>query len=69
MNLSKKTRMFLLGAVLAAVTSGASYADRCVPNPDAICPLIFDPVVCQGGETYSNSCFAAAACAKGCRPA
>jgi hypothetical protein len=62
-------RSLLLGLVLAAAAGTASYADKCVPDPDAICPLIFAPVTCNNGETYSNRCFAEADCARGCRPA
>ena len=69
MSRATKIRMFLLGIVLAAATSTATYAAKCVPNPDAICPLIFAPVTCNNGVTYSNQCFANADCAKGCRPA
>ena len=69
MNRATKIRMFLLGLVLAAVTSTAGYADKCVPNPNAICPFIFAPVTCNDGVTYSNQCFADAACARGCHPA
>ena len=64
-----KIRLFLLSLVLTGAMSGVSYADRCVPDPNAICPLIFAPVTCNNGVTYSNQCFADAACAKGCRPA
>jgi hypothetical protein len=62
-------RLFLLGLAVAGATSTASYADKCVPDPNAICPLIFAPVTCNNGVTYSNQCFADADCAKGCRPA
>ena len=63
-------RMFLLGLALTGGAMGTvSYADQCVPDPNAICPLIYAPVTCNNGVTYSNSCFADAACAKGCRPA
>ena len=67
----KKTtliRSFLLGLALTAAAGSASYADRCVPDPNAICPLIYAPVICNDGVTYSNQCFANAACARGCRP-
>lgn len=62
-------RLFLLGLSLTGAVGSVSYADQCVPDPNAICPAIFDPVTCNNGVTYSNSCFAAADCAKGCRPA
>ena len=62
-------RLFLLGLAMTGVSAGASYADRCVPDPNAICPLIYAPVTCNNGVTYSNQCFANAACAKGCQPA
>jgi hypothetical protein len=69
----KKTtwiRMFLLGLTLTGATmGGVAHADRCVPDPNVICPLIFAPVTCNNGVTYSNQCFATADCAKGCRPA
>lgn len=69
MKINTKIRLFLLGLVLTGGLSGVAYADRCVPDPNAICPLIFAPVTCNDGVTYSNQCFADAACAKGCRPA
>jgi hypothetical protein len=63
-------RALLLGLALTGGMGSVSYADRCVPNPNPICPLIFAPVTCAStGETYSNECFAAADCARGCRPA
>lgn len=66
---SKLIRMFLLGLALTGATGTVAHADKCVPNPNAICPLIFAPVTCNNGETYSNQCFADADCARGCRPA
>lgn len=42
---------------------------KCKPDPNAICPLIYAPVTCSNGQTYSNQCFADANCATGCRPA
>jgi len=58
--------------VLSAGALGAgsvAHADKCVPDPNAICPFIFAPVTCNDGVTYTNQCFADAACAKGCKPA
>lgn len=69
MKTTTKIRLFLLGLVLTGGLSGVAYADRCVPNPNPICPFIYEPVTCSDGVTYSNSCFAEAACAKGCRRA
>jgi Kazal-type serine protease inhibitor-like protein len=62
-------RTFLLGLTLAGAMGTVSYADKCVPDPNAVCPLIYAPVTCNNGVTYSNQCFADADCAKGCRPA
>lgn len=62
-------RTFILGLTLAGSMGAVSYADKCVPDPDAVCPLIYAPVTCSNGVTYSNQCFADADCAKGCRPA
>jgi hypothetical protein len=67
-----KIRLFLLlglALVGAAGTTKVAYADKCVPDPNAICPLIFAPVTCNNGVTYSNQCFADADCARGCHPA
>ncbi|HEV2855176.1 MAG TPA: hypothetical protein VHC97_20445 [Thermoanaerobaculia bacterium] len=62
-------RSLLLGLALTAIGSASSYADKCVPDPNAICPLFYSPVTCNNGVTYSNQCFADADCARGCRPA
>ena len=62
-------RMFLLGLALTGSMGAISHAAPCEPDPNVICPAIYDPVTCSNGVTYSNSCFAAADCAKGCRPA
>ena len=34
----------------------------CTPNPDVFCILSVDPVCGKNGMTYSNPCFAKAAC-------
>lgn len=65
----QRTRILLLALALTGTTASVSLAKRCVPDPDAICPLIFAPVTCNNGVTYSNQCFADADCARGCRPA
>jgi hypothetical protein len=68
MNRATKIRMFLLGAALTAMGTVA-YADRCVPDPNPICYQIYAPVTCNNGVTYTNQCYADAACAKACHPA
>ncbi|HEX6902702.1 MAG TPA: hypothetical protein VF789_23490 [Thermoanaerobaculia bacterium] len=67
--MTKMIRVFLLGLVVTSTMGSVSYADRCVPDPNVVCPAIFDPVDCAKGGFFSNACFAAAACARGCRPA
>lgn len=66
----KKVKLFALAAVLTAgsfVFAPATGAAKC--TPDAVCPTIWDPVVCNSdGQFYSNKCFAAVACASGCVP-
>ncbi len=61
-------RAFLLGLALTGM-GAVSYADKCVPDPNAICPFIYAPVTCNNGVTYTNQCFADADCARGCHPA
>ena len=56
----------LTGAICAGSASTASA--KCKPNPNAICPEIYSPVICSNGHVYSNQCFADAACATGCVP-
>jgi hypothetical protein len=68
MNRATKIRMLLLGAALTAMGTVA-YADQCVPDPNPICYQIYAPVTCNNGVTYTNQCYADAACAKGCHPA
>jgi len=62
-------RAFLLSLALTGAIGSVAHADKCVPDPNAICPLIFAPVTCNNGMTYSNQCFADADCARGCHPA
>ena len=62
-------RMFLLGLALTGSMGAVSHADQCVPDPNAICPRIYEPVTCNNGVTYDNQCIADANCAKGCHRA
>ena len=60
----------LFAATVAAVTlvsetsttASAAIGGRC------ICPMIYAPVRCDNGRTYSNSCFASCAGARNCVP-
>jgi hypothetical protein len=69
MRKSTLARTLLLALTLTGATGAVAYADKCVPDPNAICPLIFAPVTCNNGMTYDNQCFADADCARGCHPA
>jgi hypothetical protein len=54
----------IAGTFSAAVPSQA--AGDC-PNSGIVCPAVYDPVICNDGKVYSNSCYARAACARGCQ--
>lgn len=69
-----RMKMFALASVLCVGALGVaspSMANHggCHKDRHAICPAIFDPVVCDNGKTYSNQCFANADCATGCTSA
>ncbi len=55
-----------LGVVWAG-KGGPKRPPKC-PNWDLVCPDVWDPVVCDDGNTYSNQCYADRACATGCEP-
>lgn len=61
-----------LFALAAALTAGSfafapvTEAGKCGPE---LCPEVYKPVICSDGVTYSNQCFADAACATDCKPA
>ncbi|HUU84641.1 MAG TPA: hypothetical protein VM243_14170 [Phycisphaerae bacterium] len=66
-------KLVLLLAVLTAIglpdtayakKPGGGGDDDC-PR-DIMCPAYWDPVICDDGQTYSNACYAYAACATGC---
>ena len=66
-------RILTIGVLSVAAYGGFTElrADRggCRPvRPQCICPLVFAPVVCERGCTYSNACFAECAGATGCIP-
>lgn len=71
----RKTRsavLFVLSAVAFSAFLVSSMAlAKGKPGPldcprDIQCPDVYDPVTCDGGVVYPNSCYAYAACATGC---
>ena len=52
-----------IGFGVLALATPAEARGRC------ICPLVYAPVVCDHGRTYSNQCFADCRNAKNCVPA
>lgn len=54
------------GALTLAAQSDADPVCKKDNNP--ICPAIYDPVICDHGRIYSNTCFAQADCATNCQP-
>jgi hypothetical protein len=69
LNLSTLLCALVIVGAAAQIGVGAKPKPCSEPPPDCFCPLIFDPVVCNGGCTYSNPCFARCAGAHGCKPA
>ncbi len=61
-------------ALLAVITAACFAADAFAIGGgplggcprDIQCPMVYDPVTCDNGVTYSNACVAFAACATGC---
>ena len=51
------------GMTLAAKPGGGGCPR---PRPNCVCPMVYDPVVCDGGCTYSNACVARCAGATNC---
>lgn len=39
------------------------------PRKGIVCPMVWAPVTCDDGKTYSNDCVAYVHCATGCVPA
>ena len=50
---------------LAAGGGGSASGGPCGPRN---CLDVWNPVICSNGNVYSNSCYAARACATGCVP-
>ncbi|MFO0857710.1 MAG: hypothetical protein U0640_10185 [Phycisphaerales bacterium] len=54
--------------ILGAIGVGASTATAVGPCGPRNCLDVWRPVICSNGVVYSNSCYAARACATGCVP-
>ena len=71
----KVVTIVLLFVVMAALAfTATAYAKKpgggggpC--HPDIMCPMIWDPVICEDGKIYSNSCVAYVWCQTDCEPA
>jgi hypothetical protein len=68
MSRAKRIRKMALLVAVVGLTGTASYATKCVPDPNPICFQIYAPVRCSNGQTYTNQCYADADCATGCHP-
>ncbi len=72
MNRNSKLAMKIAAAVSVATVMGVGVAAVAAPVvkrdclPGIQCLDVWDPVICSNGVTYSNSCYAAKACATGC---
>jgi hypothetical protein len=64
-SLAKLTFALALAGAAASFT-GSPVLAAC--GGGGACPTVYDPVICNDGVIYSNSCFANLACAKGCKP-
>jgi hypothetical protein len=56
-----------LGGVIASIGLGGGTITTC-NNWNIYCLDVWDPVVCDDGQVYSNQCYADRACATGCEP-
>ena len=72
--MKKVIAIVLLVALTAAVVfTATAYAKKpggdgpC--HPDIVCPMVWDPVICEDGNTYSNACVAFVWCQHHCEPA
>jgi hypothetical protein len=57
-----------IGVCLIGLSAMAPDAQATEQKVNAKCPLIWAPVKCSNGKTYTNQCFATAAHATGCYP-
>lgn len=59
---------FGVAVVTVAAVASVATAARIRPCGPQYCLDVWDPVICSNGVVYSNSCYAARACATGCGP-
>ncbi len=64
---TKITLAFALSAGALSMAATSEAKPKC-PREGIFCPTVYDPVICNDGNVYSNSCFAYVACATGCVP-
>ena len=62
-------RWMVVGAATAAVAFGViALSTSTQAAPGCICPMVYAPVKCSNGKTYSNLCVANCNHATGCVP-
>jgi hypothetical protein len=64
----KFAKLTLALALAGTAVSFGAHKVQAACDDGILCPDVYDPVICSDGVVYSNSCFARAACAHGCRP-
>lgn len=70
MNRTWKIGIILVIALAIAVgsTTLAGKPNKPCRSPLIFCLDVWDPVICDDGNVYSNDCYARRACATGCVP-
>jgi hypothetical protein len=61
----------VLGVIAVAAAAASSLAQDLRPSdclPGIQCLDVWNPVICDNGQVYSNLCYARKACATGCVP-
>jgi hypothetical protein len=67
----RRIELLVLVAVLFVISAPLCGAEAILAADcprDIQCPDVWDPVICDDGVVYSNSCYAYRACATGCVP-
>jgi hypothetical protein len=67
---SKRLAAFVVGGfvTVALVVGALAVFSEVQAAPRCICPMVYSPVTCSNGKTYTNLCFANCAHATGCVP-